>query len=104
MLNEMTNFSNNTSSIPQYFKDLSKKGESALEQMKDVEVPESMVDSHVKGLQLANYMISLGKETTNQTNDPVAMIVSVSKMSTLLHLTESLVVENQSKLESLGIK
>jgi hypothetical protein len=103
VMNSMDQFSTNTSSVPEYIVNLANKGEKMLEQMKDVEVPESMVDFHVKGLQLANYAISLKDQSTKQSNDPVAMILSASKASNLLSLTESYFVEATNKLSSLGV-
>ncbi|MFA5776922.1 MAG: hypothetical protein WC906_00530 [Parcubacteria group bacterium] len=103
ILNSMTQFSNDTNAVPEYFTDLAEKGTSTLEQMKDIEVPESMLDFHIKGLQMANYAISLKDETAKQNDDPVAMILSISKVSNLLYLTESYVSEASSKITSLGI-
>lgn len=96
-------FSNDTSSIPGYFTDLSEKGETMLAQIKDVEVPESMIEYHIKGMQLATYAISLKGEADKENSDPVAMFFSVSKASNLLSLTESLFGEIFDKLDSLGI-
>jgi len=96
-------FSNNTSSIPEYFTTLSEKGTMMLEQMKDVEVPESLIDYHIKGMQLANYAISLKGEADKETSDPVAMFYSLSKANNLLSLMESLANELLDKLNSLGI-
>jgi hypothetical protein len=97
------NFSNNTSSIPEYFTTLSEKGTSMLEQIKDIEVPESMIDYHIKGMQLANYTISLKSEAEKETSDPVAMFFSLSKAGNLLTLTQSLFSEITTELGSLGI-
>jgi len=97
------NFSSNTNSIPEYFTNLSEKGTLMLEQIENVEVPESMIDYHIKGIQLANYAISLKDEADKETSDPVAMFFSVSKAENLLSLTESLVNEILDKLNSLGV-
>ncbi len=99
----INDFSNNTSSIPGYFTDLSEKGEIMLEQIKNVEVPESMIDYHIKGMQLATYAISLKGEADKENGDPVALFFSISKASNLLSLTESLFGEIFDKLDSLGI-
>lgn len=104
MLGSMDEFSNNTSSIPEYFTNLSEKGSSMLEQMKNVEVPQSMVDFHIKGLQLATYAISLEDKISEQTDDPVAMMLSMSKVNNLLYLTTSLFNEMKDELNSLGIE
>jgi hypothetical protein len=103
VLNNMTAFSGDTSSIPEYFTNLSTKGKQMLEQMKDIEVPSSMIDYHIKGLQLANYAISVGEQTKEQQDDPVAMMISVSKMDSLLYMAQSLFSEISSKLNFLGI-
>ncbi|MFH0969783.1 MAG: hypothetical protein V1804_04705 [Patescibacteria group bacterium] len=103
LLDNMTAFSSDTSSIPAYFTDLSDKGKLMLEQMKDIEVPRSMIDYHIKGLQLANYAISIGEKTKEQKDDPIAMIISVSKLDSLLYMAQSLFSEISNKLNSLGI-
>lgn len=97
------NFSNDTSSIPEYFTGLSEKGSSMLEQIKNVEVPESMVDYHIKGMQLATYAISLKDKADKETSDPISMFFSISKVNNLLTLTESLMGDITDKLSSLGI-
>jgi hypothetical protein len=99
----MDQFSSNTGAVPDYFITLADKGQKTLEQMKDIEVPESMVDFHIKGLQLANYAISIKDQAAKQSGDPVAMMLSASKVSNLLYLTESYVGEVSSKLSSLGV-
>lgn len=100
----MNSFSVNPSSIPNYFIELSKKGDSMLEEMKNVEVPESLVDFHIKGLQLAKYSISLKDTTETQGDDPIAMIVSMSKVNNFLTLIESFANDINNKLTSLGIE
>lgn len=86
-----------------YFIKLAEKGESSLEQMNDIEVPENLVDLHIKGLQLAKYSISLKDEAKITSEDPAMSIVNLSKVNNLISLTESFAMEVEGKLSDLGI-
>ena len=103
ILSYVSEFSNDTSTIPEYFNDLADKGESMLDQLKDIEVPESLLEYHVKGLQLANYAISLKDQHEDTSEDPVSTAIYLSKGYNLLALTQSLFQETKDKIEELGI-
>ncbi len=64
-----------------YLEDLSKKGAKILEETKDIEVPEGMLDVHVRAIKMAKYSMTL-KDEMNQTNpsDPLGQIASLSKL------------------------
>lgn len=103
ILSYVSEFSNDTSTIPEYFNDLADKVESMLDQLKDIEVPESLLEYHIKGLQLANYSISLKDQHEDTSEDPVSTAIYLSKGYNLLTLTQSLFQETKNKIEELGI-
>lgn len=89
-----------------YILDLSKNGERMLEQVKEVEVPESMVDMHLKALQMAKYAVSLKDElvaTKNNTDDPLKNIATLSKIQGFLNVSSVFASEFGAKLTSYGI-
>ncbi|MFZ1720519.1 MAG: hypothetical protein WAU28_04195 [Candidatus Moraniibacteriota bacterium] len=89
-----------------YISDLSKNGERMLEQIKEVEVPESMVDMHLKALQMAKYAVSLKDEliaTKNNMDDPLQNIATLSKIQGFLNVSSVFATEFGAKLTSYGI-
>ncbi|GBE16621.1 hypothetical protein BMS3Abin15_00443 [bacterium BMS3Abin15] len=86
-----------------YFKGLAEKGELAMEQLNEVEVPENFLDLHIRGLKLAKYAISLKDEVQPDPNDPISGITSLSKVQNLLVLSMEYSGEVSSKLSGLGI-
>jgi len=101
-LNEITSKISTLYSSPEemeYFNDLADKGETILDQLKDTEVPESMVDTHIEGLQLAKYSISLKDKVKIDKNDPVSSIVSLSSVESLLVMSSDFIekLEKQSE-------
>jgi hypothetical protein len=87
MLTQTTSFSNNTEEVPEYFESLAEKGKLITNQLKDVEVPEDFLGTHTDGLKLGAYAASIKEEFDSSTNDPIAKIVSTSKVENLLSLT-----------------
>lgn len=87
-----------------YLKDLSTKGEKALEELQEVEVPENMLESHKKALQLFQYASSLPDELTSFETDPLANVVVLSKMQGLLGSLSSFVSNIDATLKDLGIE
>lgn len=88
-----------------YITSLSKNGESMLAQIKDVEVPESMVDLHMKALSMAKYAISLKDElvSTQNSTDPLKSIATLSKIQGFMSTTTVFASEFESKLAKYGI-
>lgn len=87
-----------------YLKDLSEKGQKALNELQDVEVPENMLESHKKALQLFEYASSLPDELTSFETDPLANVVVLSKMQSLLGSLSSFVNSIDSTLKDIGIE
>ncbi len=87
-----------------YFESLAEKGQSILDQLNEIEVPENMVDLHIKGLKLAKYGVSLkDKVNTNLEEDPISTIVQLSKVQSFVQLGISFSDEVNTKLSDLGI-
>lgn len=86
-----------------YFNDLADKGESVLEQLKGLEVPEKLLDYHIKGMKMAKYAISLREEAAMTSDDPIANIANLSKVQNLINLSIEFSDNISSNLSKLGI-
>ena len=65
----------------QYLTEFSKRGEKILKELKDVSVPEKMLDVHVKATKMAKYAMTLKEESAiNGTEDPLGQIASLAKV------------------------
>jgi hypothetical protein len=85
-----------------YFENLSDKGSSILEDLKDIEVPEKFLELHLKGLKLAKYAVSLKDEIKPDENDPISSIMGFSKVQNLITLASAYsneIMDNLSKLD-----
>lgn len=102
IFNEVEFFSLSLSNTS-YFEELAGKGELAIEQMNEVEVPENFLDLHIRGLKLAKYAISLKDKVQPDPNDPIASITSLSKVQNLLVLSMDYSKEVSSRLSEFGI-
>jgi hypothetical protein len=86
-----------------YFENLAKKSEESLEQLKEIEVPENMIDIHTKGIQLMKYSITLKDTAKPDPADPIKSIANLSKVKSVIVLSSDLYSEVNSRFESLGI-
>lgn len=86
-----------------YFEELAAKGDTALEQLKEIEVPENLLTLHKKGLQIAKYSITLKDTIAPTANDPISAIASLSKLQSLLNLGVEFSTEVNQELSQLGI-
>lgn len=88
-----------------YLEELSKKGEKTLEEINDVEVPEKMLDVHVKAIKMVKYSMQLKDETKiDGESDPIGQIASLSKVQGFLGVASEFSQEVYGKLNELGIK
>lgn len=92
--------SGNTQSL----EDLSKRGEKMLTELKDMEVPEKMLDIHVKALQMAEYAMQLKGELKPTDTDPLGQIAVLSKAQGFFGSVAGLVADMQKKLTDYGIE
>jgi hypothetical protein len=84
-------------------KGLSTSGEKILQQMKDLEVPEELVDMHIKGLQLATYAIGMQDKIAPNQDDPVMAITNYSKMQSLIDLVVTYSSDVQAQCSKYGL-
>ena len=93
-----------TSGNMEYIDQLSKRGEKMLEELKDVTVPEKMLDVHVKALKMAKYAMQLKGEFTPSQEDPLGQIAALSKAQGFFGVVISFIDEIQGRLLEYGIK
>lgn len=84
--------------------DVSKRGEKMLEELKGIEVPERMLDIHIKALQMAQYAVQLKNELKPADTDPLGQIAVLSKAQGFLGAVSELVTDIQEKLSEYDIK
>lgn len=86
--------------------DLAKKGEKILKETKNIEVPEGMMDVHVKAIKLAKYSTTLKDELeqTSGQQDPLGQIASLSKVQGLLGVMSDFIQEIYGKMQEYDIK
>jgi len=89
---------------PESLSEMEKSGEKMLEQMKEVEVPEDLVDLHIKGLRFATYAMSLKDNLAPVSNDPLTDIANLSKIQGLVEALMSFSSDAQNKMEEYGLK
>jgi hypothetical protein len=79
-------------------------GSKMLEQVKEVEVPEPMLDTHVKALKIVTYLSQMKEEVgTSSADDPIKAIKSLSRVQGLLNVVGSFVIDVQTKLSQYEI-
>lgn len=89
-----------------YIANISKNGEKILEQIREVEVPETMVEIHLKALRMAKYAVSLKDELVavqNNTEDPLQNIATLSKIQGFMNTSILFIGEFQGKLAEYKI-
>jgi len=83
---------------------LTANGDKMLKEIQAVEVPQQMMDIHVKALQLATYASTLKNEVaTSSQDDPIGTMKSLSKSQGLLNVMISFVSEVQTQLSKYQI-
>ncbi|HBO17190.1 MAG: OmpA domain-containing protein [Candidatus Moranbacteria bacterium GW2011_GWE2_35_2-] len=92
-----------SSDSEEYFSGLAEKGEDFLDALKEIEVPENLLENHIQGMQLANYVISMKGEMTIDQTDPISSLVQLSKIQGLITLTEEYVQEMHLLFITAGI-
>lgn len=85
-------------------KDLAANGEKTLQQIEDIEVPEELVETHKKGLQLITYAIDLQNKATPSKDDPVLEITQYSKMQNLIEMMIGYSSDVQTKFSQYGLE
>ncbi len=87
----------------QYLDQLSERGEKILKEINTIEVPEDMVEIHLKAIKMAKYAIQLKTEIKPST-DPIGQIATISKIQGFLNTVLVLSGEIYQKVEEYGIE
>ena len=82
---------------------LADRGQKILDETKDLEVPEAMLDIHVKALKMALYAVSLKEEINPNGKDPLGQIATLSRLQGLLGVSAQFVTEVQGALKKYEI-
>jgi hypothetical protein len=101
MMDTMTSIETGNS---KYLKNLAEKGDRVLLELRNVEVPENMLESHKKAIQLFRYASSLPDELKSFDSDPLANIVVLSKIQGLIGALSSFVKQIDGSLRDIGIE
>lgn len=93
-----------TSGDTSALEDMNKSGEKITQQLKEVEVPEEMVDSHIKVLQFAHYGKNLEKYIKPNASDPMGDIANLSKIEGFISTLASFSDDIGKKFDEYEIK
>lgn len=88
----------------QYLDSLSEKGQKILDETKDIEVPATMLDVHVKALKMAKYAQQLKTDLKPDSDDPLGQIATLSKLQGLLGVVADFSDEVHGALEKYDIE
>jgi len=84
-------------------KTFSESGQKMLDQIKDIEVPEDLVDLHLKALRFAKYAVKVPDMLTPNAEDPLSSLTSYSKLQAFIETLMNFNSEVQSKFADYGI-
>lgn len=89
---------------PSRLADLSFSGEKALEQLKEIEVPEDMIEIQIKAIQYATYAKNLQGLIKKDPKDPIENLVNYSKIQSFLESFLGFFNEMEQKFDEYGIE
>lgn len=84
--------------------DLSQSGGKILEQLKDVEVPEELIDIHIQALRFATYGLTLKDSVKTNSEDSLADLVNLSKIQSFVDALMNFSSEAEIKMQEYGIQ
>lgn len=84
--------------------DASSRADTFLAAVKDIEVPENMLEVHVKALKLGLFAKNLKEEFAKKSGDPIAQIALLSQLQGMMTVTSDLLSEVTDQLNKLGIE
>ncbi len=89
-----------------YLDTIEERGKKALDEVSGVEVPESMLDTHVKTLKMLTFASNLKQsiKATVSPEDPLGQMYMFSKVQGFLMTLDGFMQETQGKLTSIGIE
>lgn len=83
--------------------DLSKSGEKIFSQLKEVSVPEDLVELHIKALRYAQYSEQLEESIDSNPDDPIKSIANLSKIRAFIGSSISFSTEATEKFAQYGV-
>jgi len=92
-----------SSQDPTALNNLSTSGEAILNQLQDMEVPEDLVDLHIKAMQYATYAKDLKDSIKSNPDDPMSDIVNYSKIGAFIQSLSSFASDAQGKLDKYDV-
>jgi hypothetical protein len=89
-----------------YLDTIEERGQKALDEVSGVEVPESMMDTHVKTLKMLTFASNLKQsiKASVSPEDPLGQMYMFSKVQGFLMTLDGFMQETQGKLTSIGIE
>jgi len=83
--------------------DLENSGEKIVEQLKEVEVPEELVDLHLKAMSFGLYAKEFGKMVSPDPEDPVSEMVNLYQLQSYFENLNSFISEIESKVKEYDL-
>lgn len=83
--------------------DWAESGKNMLEQMKEVEVPEELADTHIHALRMALYAENAKSYINSSSNDPILDITKLTKLGNFVNEAQVFFDETSTKLKEYGI-
>lgn len=83
--------------------EMQERGEAILKQLNQIEVPEKMLDIHIKGLQIVTYAIAIKQDATTDSKDPLSNIYNLSKAQALFGMMVGFSGELETALVKYGV-
>lgn len=87
-----------------FLKEASTRADTFLVGLKDIEVPENMVETHIKAVQLGLFAQDLGKEYEQKADDPIAQIALLGELQGVLGIASDLSSDMMTEFENIGIE
>ncbi len=89
-----------------YLDTIEERGKKALDEVSNVEVPESMIDTHVKTIKMLTFASNLKQsiKVTTRPDDPLGQMYMFSKAQGFLMSLGGFMQETQGKLSDIGIE
>ena len=88
---------------PESLEKMEESAEKIMEQLKEIEVPEDLVETHIETLRAVRYSQELKKSLAPNPNDPVADIANLAKIEGFSNYLISFSEDMAKKLDSYGL-
>ncbi len=82
---------------------ISESGKKAVEQLYDIEVPETFVDVHIRGIQFANYAQGIKNNIKTESGDPLESISNLALAQGLIVSAQEFFTDIESRLNEIGL-